>query len=88
MYGNSMASTQSQNLLEAITTWQKPCWYCLQSKKVIELTCAWELNGISSITKIYQKLELLHGKNDTTMFEKKEGHRAYITRNSMEFYPS
>jgi hypothetical protein len=22
------------------------------------------------------------------MFEKKEGHRAYITRNSMEFYPS
>jgi hypothetical protein len=51
--GSQWHQLNHKDLLEAITTWQKPCWYCLQSKKVIELTCAWELNGISSITKIY-----------------------------------
>jgi thioredoxin-related protein len=42
-----------KDLLEVVTTWQKPCCYCLQSKKDIKLTHAWELNGISSITKTY-----------------------------------
>jgi len=59
-----------KDLLKIVVTLQKPCCWCLQGKKDRELTHAWELNGISSITKTY--LKLLHGKNVTNVCAKQK----------------
>ncbi len=71
-----MASTHHKDILEALVAWKKPCYYYLQSKENIELTNAWEHNGISSIIKTYYYVY------------KEKGHSAYTIRNSMECYPS
>jgi len=51
--GTQWHQLNHKDLLELVTTWEKPCCYCLKNKKDIKLTHAWELSGISSITKTY-----------------------------------